>query len=105
MKRGDIVKGKHYYTLCSGAQRYEVAAVVSVEPLSLISLDGDMRWNTTIAPDMVNVIGTLNPALVAKLPPEPKIAYCPGCGVREGRRHESTCVIANRQGAERFGEP
>ncbi len=49
MKAGDVVVPKAGKHLISGAGVYSCAVCVSVSPLILVSLGGDMRWSSTIS--------------------------------------------------------
>jgi hypothetical protein len=63
LKRGQIVRyragcGHH---LRSGSSAYASAVVVSTDPLVLVSEHTDMRWQTTVAPSKLEVIGRVWP--------------------------------------------
>ena len=59
MKPGDIVKPTQVsrFQLRSGSSWYPDAVVVMVEPLILVSRDGDMRWSSTVRPEYFEVCG------------------------------------------------
>lgn len=62
MKIGDIVvsKDEKVFKLHSGCQSYAYAIVTSLEPFVLMSLEGDMMWDTTIKPEFFDVTHELD---------------------------------------------
>lgn len=58
MKVGDIViPNDPAYPLRSGSSAYTHAIVVQEQPLVLVSEESDMRWESTVKPDKLKVIG------------------------------------------------
>lgn len=58
MKVGDIViPNDPAYPLRSGSDAYTHAIVVQEQPLVLVSEESDMRWESTVKPDKLKVIG------------------------------------------------
>ncbi len=78
MKVGHIVKsinpGK---PLRSGGELYDLAVVVCLEPFTLVSMHGDMRWSSTVKPENFQKVGAALPErfneLVRRLAPEHQI--------------------------------
>lgn len=50
---GDVVEAVPPFVLRSGSGQYAEAVVVSVEPLALSSIEGDMLWTATVTPEKV----------------------------------------------------
>lgn len=66
-RMGDIVASTDpQYPLRSGGQLYGAAVVISERPLVLVSEHADMRWESTVRPDKLRVIGRASPHLLAK---------------------------------------
>jgi hypothetical protein len=62
MKVGDIViPNDPAYPLRSGSSAYTHAIVVQEQPLVLVSVEADMRWEVTVKPDKLKVIGVADP--------------------------------------------
>lgn len=59
MKVGNIVAYKEGtgYHLVSGGSYYPYAIVGLLEPLTLISEEGDMKWTATVEPEFLEVRG------------------------------------------------
>lgn len=58
LRIGDIVAPAiSFVYLRSGAQQWDYAVVAGVDPFTLVSEDGDMRWRSTIHPDDFKKIG------------------------------------------------
>jgi len=58
MKVGDIViPNDPAYPLRSGSGAYTHAIVIQEQPLVLVSEESDMRWESTVKPDKLKVIG------------------------------------------------
>ena len=55
---GDLVESTDEgYPLRSGSEWYPIAVVIQVSPLVLVSEESDMRWETTVKPDKLAVVG------------------------------------------------
>ena len=48
-------------TLHCGSGIYPSAVVVRIEPLVLVSHEGDMRWEATVEPDKLMCVGRASP--------------------------------------------
>jgi hypothetical protein len=58
MKKGDLVASTDSrWPLHCGSGIYPHAVVVSTTPLVLVSESADMRWELTVRPDKLKVIG------------------------------------------------
>lgn len=55
MKIGDIVSPRAGHVLRCGSGSYHSAVVATLQPFGLISMDGDMRWTTTVKKEHVAV--------------------------------------------------
>ena len=66
-KVGDIVKSiDPQYPLRSGSEEYSCAVVVQVFPsIVLVSTWTDMRWESTVKPDKLEVMGQASAALLS----------------------------------------
>ncbi len=60
IKVGDLVKYKGNNVLHSGAEVYPYAVVVSTNPMVLVSKECDMRWQSTVKVNELEVIGKAN---------------------------------------------
>jgi len=58
---GDVVQSTDIgYPLRSGCDWYPDAVVIQVSPLVLTSYESDMRWESTVQPDKLKVVGKVN---------------------------------------------
>lgn len=64
MKVGDLVasKDQQRYVLHCGSSIYPRAVVIQTKPLVLASESSDMRWESTVKPDMLEVVGQADEA-------------------------------------------
>lgn len=66
MEVGQLVVPKEGAYLRSGAEQYARAVVVSMKPFVLVSVDADMRWESTVTPDEFLPVGRATPQTLAK---------------------------------------
>lgn len=66
MKIGDVVIPVGDYRLVSGCGRYSHAIVVSIDPLILVSEQGDMLWRATVTAGNVMSLCQAHPSIVAR---------------------------------------
>ena len=66
MKVGDVVIPAGNTVLVSGGGRYDCAIVANVEPFVLVSVEGDMLWTCTIAPENVTALCQAAPDFVGR---------------------------------------
>lgn len=57
MNVGDLVQAIYPFVLACGSGRYDFAVVVQVDPLVLISEQGDMLWRATLYDGCVRSVG------------------------------------------------
>lgn len=66
-KRGDVVASNDSsYPLRSGGEEYPWAVVVQAHPMVLVSERADMRWESTVKPASLRLVGTASPNLLAR---------------------------------------
>jgi hypothetical protein len=61
---GDVVMPDDGDVLRSGSSWYDHAVVISIDPLVLVSIEGDMRWESTIKDRHFSVIGVASPTIL-----------------------------------------
>lgn len=68
MKIADIIKPtkESGFILRSGAQSYDKAVVISIDPFVITSEEADMRWEATIKMEDFEVIGKADRATLNK---------------------------------------
>jgi hypothetical protein len=68
MKVGDLVASVNLdcYVLHSGSNIYSRAVVIQEHPLVLVSEESDMRWESTVRPDKLAVIGQADDNTLAR---------------------------------------
>lgn len=64
MKTGDVVVAVPPFVLACGSGRYTHAIVESIEPLILVSEEGDMLWRSTIEPGCIRALCQAHPRIV-----------------------------------------
>lgn len=67
MQVGAAVKPADGRPMFSGSQTYGGAIVLSMEPFVLTSVDGDMRWASTVQPQDFAVFGQVTKTHLAKV--------------------------------------
>lgn len=67
-KPGDVVEPtSNAHQLRSGCQSYSSAIVAKSDPFTLISEEGDMRWESTVQPENFIKTGRASPAVMTKV--------------------------------------
>jgi hypothetical protein len=62
MEIGNIIKPKKEsgFFLRSGAESYDMAVVISLDPFIITSEESDMRWQTTVKEEDFEVVGLVD---------------------------------------------
>ena len=67
MKKGDlVVSNDPAYPLHCGSGIYSHAVVIQENPLVLVSESADMRWESTVMPDNLEVFGRASASVLSR---------------------------------------